>query len=158
MPDKPAITVREATRADIPVLVRLNASMAQETESKSLDQDLLTMGTSAVFDDPHRGFYLVAEAAGRVVASLLITYEWSDWRNANFWWVQSVYVEPEWRRQGVYTTMHRWVHDTARSRLQVCGIRLYVDRDNAVAQSTYAKLGMASSRYDLLELDLVFPD
>ena len=144
-------------RADIPALVRLNSAMALETESKSLDQDLLTNGTSAVFDDTHRGFYLVAEAAGRVVASLLITYEWSDWRNATLWWVQSVYVEPEWRRQGVYTAMHRWVHDNARSRPEVCGIRLYVDRDNFVAQSTYAKLGMARSRYDLFEQDFIFP-
>ena len=158
MPDKPAITVREATRSDIPALVRLNAAMARETESKSLDQDVLTMGTSAVFDDAHRGFYLVAEAVGRVVGSLLITYEWSDWRNASFWWVQSVYVQPEWRRQGVYTAMHRWVHDTALSQPGVCGIRLYVDRDNVVAHSTYAKLGMVNSRYDLLELDFIFPD
>ena len=158
MPDKPAITVREATHADIPALVRLNSAMAWETESKSLDQDLLTNGTTAVFDDAHRGFYLVAQAAGRVVASLLITYEWSDWRNASFWWVQSVYVEPEWRRQGVYTAMHHWVHDTARSQPEVCGIRLYVDRDNLAAQSTYAKLGMASSRYDLFEQDFIFPD
>ena len=98
MPNKPAVAVRKAVRTDISELVRVDAAMAWETEGKSLNQDLLTTGASAVFDDIRRGFYLVAEADGWVVASLLITYEWSDWRNAGFWLGQSVYVKPEWGR------------------------------------------------------------
>ena len=157
MSQAPQIRIREATSDDVETLVGFNAAMARETENLSLDLDRLTGGTRAVFDSPDKGRYLVAEADGQVVGSLLVVHEWSDWRNANFWWIQSVYVRPQWRRQGVYRTLHNWVHDAARSTPGVCGIRLYVDRDNHAAQGTYANLGMTKSHYDLFEIDLAPP-
>jgi len=90
-----------------------------------------------------------------VVGSLLVVNEWSDWRNSTFWWIQSVYVRPDWRRKGVYRKLHDWVYEAARSRPGVCGIRLYVDRDNHAAQATYTNLGMSKSHYDLFEIDFV---
>ncbi len=150
-------TVREARPTDVEALVSFNAAMAKETEGKSLDIERLTRGVRAVFESPEKGFYIVAEAGGCAVGALLVTYEWSDWRNATFWWIQSVYVMPEWRRRGVYRAMHTWVYDAARSRPDVCGVRLYVDRANRVAQRTYASLGMVKSHYDLFETDFVFP-
>ena len=155
MPDVPEIVVRKARPADVGTLVSFNAAMAKETENRSLDTDQLTNGTKAVFESPDKGFYLVAEADGRIVGTLLITSEWSDWRNGTFWWIQSVYVRPDWRRRGIYRTMHRWVDKAARSSLDVCGIRLYVHRANQPAQMTYASLGMAVTHYDLLETDFV---
>ena len=103
----------------------------------------------------YKGFYLVAESEGQVVGGLLITYEWSDWRNATFWWIQSVYVNARWRRKGVYRAMHDYVHDIAESRDDICGIRLYVERTNQAAQQTYDSLGMSRSHYDLFEIDFV---
>ena len=137
--------VRPASLDDLEALVSFNASMALETEGKTLDMELLRQGTRAVFDSYQRGFYLVAEVDGSPVGSLLVTYEWSDWRNGRFWWIQSVYVRPERRRMGVYSAMHRWIIDTARAKPDVCGVRLYVDRNNAAARETYRSLGMGES-------------
>ena len=148
--------VRGATIQDLDVLVEFNSAMALETEGKTLDQRLLRDGVALLFDRDDRGFYLVAEAEDRVVGQLLVTYEWSDWRNAFFWWIQSVYVTEEWRRRGVYRRLHEYLLDEARLRGDVCGVRLYVDRDNHVAQQVYSSLGMARSRYDMFEIDFVF--
>ena len=150
-------TIRPACLDDLEALVSFNAAMALETEGKTLDIELLRQGTGAVFDSSQRGFYLVAEVDGSPVGSLLVTYEWSDWRNGWFWWIQSVYVRPEWRRMGVYSAMHRWILDTARSRPDVCGVRLYVDRSNTAARETYRSLGMSESHYDMFEDDFAFP-
>ena len=98
---------------------------------------------------------VLAEVGGHLVGSLLITYEWSDWRNATFWWIQSVFVEASWRRKGVYRSMHDYVSNIADSREDICGIRLYVERSNTIAQQTYNDLGMAHSHYDLYEIDFV---
>ena len=155
MADVPEIQIRKARPADLETLVSFNAAMAKETENRSLDPDQLTKGTKAVFESLDKGFYLVAEADGRIVGTLLITFEWSDWRNGTFWWIQSVYVRPGWRRWGIYRTMHEWVYNAARSSPDVCGIRLYVHRANEPAQMTYASLGMAVTQYDLLESDFV---
>ena len=149
--------IRPASLDDLEALVAFNAAMALETEGKSLDLELLGQGTRAVFDSAHRGFYLVAEEDGSPVGSLLVTYEWSDWRNGWFWWIQSVYVRPERRRSGVYSAMHRWILDTAGARPDVCGIRLYVDRDNVAAMATYRSLGMSQSHYNMFEDDFTFP-
>ena len=156
MSNQPKMTIREARPDSVDVLVRFNAAMAEETEGKSLDIERLTRGVKAIFEAPEKGFYIVAEVEGCVVGSLLITYEWSDWRNATFWWIQSVYVKPDWRRQGIYRAMHDWVHAAARSRPDICGIRLYVDLDNETAQNTYASLGMVRAHYDLFEIDFVY--
>ena len=152
-------SVRTATLADVERIAAFQQAMALETESKTLDAATLRQGIAAVFDAPQKGFYLVAVAgaaeggATPVVASLLITCEWSDWRNATFWWIQSVYVDAGWRRRGVYRAMYDHVLSLARARGDVCGIRLYVERTNAVAQKTYDRLGMHKSHYDLYEMD-----
>ena len=147
------IIVREASPEDAAALVAFNQAMARETEGVALDAELVREGVKAVFASPDRGFYLVAEVQRQVAGALLVTYEWSDWRNSTFWWVQSVYVDPGWRRKGVYRAMHSHVYDIASSRQDVCGIRLYVDRKNRAAQRTYASLGMARARYDMYEID-----
>ncbi|PZC50249.1 MAG: N-acetyltransferase, GNAT superfamily (includes histone acetyltransferase HPA2) [Chloroflexi bacterium] len=149
------ITVREATREDTESIVRFQQGMAVETEGKVLDEALLRDGITEIFDSTQKGFYLVAEVNNVVVGSLLITYEWSDWRNATFWWIQSVFVDANWRRKGVYRSMHDYVVNVAKSRKDICGIRLYVERTNTIAQQTYKDLGMSHSHYDLYETDIV---
>ena len=150
-----AVTVREATPRDRSHIVGFQQEMALETEGKSLDGELLDRGVASVFQSRDKGFYVVAESDDQIVGGLLITYEWSDWRNANFWWIQSVYVDAAWRRRGVYRAMHAYIHEIASSRDDICGIRLYVDRDNQVAQRTYDSLGMSRSHYDMYEVDFV---
>ena len=129
--------------------------MALETEGKTLDEPLIREGVDAVFADAGKGFYLVAETEGRVVGSLLITYEWSEWRNATFWWIQSVFVDADYRRRGAYTALHDYVLTQARESEDICGVRLYVERSNHIAQRTYKSLGMDHSHYDLYEIDFV---
>lgn len=141
---------RPATRDDIATIADFNAAMARETESKTLDPATLAAGVSAVFDEPGRGFYRVAEIEGVVVACLLVTYEWSDWRNGVWWWLQSVYVRPECRGRGVFTAMYRRIRAEAQSTPGVCGLRLYVERENHPAQQVYAKLGMRDEPYRML--------
>ena len=149
------LAVRRACRQDVDVIVEFNSAMALESEGKTLDERRLRDGVALLFDGEDRGFYLVAEAEDRVVGQLLITYEWSDWRNAHFWWIQSVYVASGWRRRGVYRRLHEYVLEDARLRGDVCGVRLYVDRDNHVAQQVYSNLGMDRSHYDMFEIDFV---
>ena len=144
-----AVRVREAGMADINVLVEFNAAMALETEGKTLDPPVLSAGVAAVIAEPKRGFYLVAELEREVVGCLLITYEWSDWRNGDWWWFQSVYVHPDHRRGGVFRALYDEVERLARVRGDVVGLRLYVERDNTRAQKTYASLGMSESAYKL---------
>jgi len=147
----PEISVRSATIDDADFLARFNRAMAEETEGKPLDPDTVRTGVRAVFDKPDQAFYLVAERDGAAVGSLMITTEWSDWRNADFWWIQSVYVRPEHRRAGVYSALHRAVRQRARAAETVCGLRLYVERDNAAAQAAYEELGMAEPPYRMYE-------
>ena len=150
-----SFNVRRATVRDMDVLVEFNAAMALESEGKALDRRRLRDGVAALLNEDGRGFYLVAETEDRVVGQLMVTYEWSDWRNAHFWWIQSVYVASDWRRRGVYRSLHEYVLAEARNRGDVCGVRLYVDRDNHVAQQVYSNLGMDRSHYDLFEIDFV---
>jgi len=149
MPDAP--TIRRATPDDAETLARFNEAMAEETEDKTLDPDTVRAGVRAVFERPEQAFYLVAERAGAIVGALMITTEWSDWRNADFWWIQSVYVRPEARRTGVYTALHRDVRRRAQSTEGVCGLRLYVERDNAAAQAAYEARGMDEPPYRMYE-------
>ncbi len=154
MTDSP-IQVRRAELDDVQRIVRFQQDMALETEGRTLNESLVGAGVNAVFADPKKGFYLVAETGGTVVGSLLITYEWSDWRNANFWWIQSVFVDADHRRKGVYTTMHNYALREALRNNAICGVRLYVERSNLIAQQTYRSLGMRHSHYDLYEIDFV---
>jgi GNAT superfamily N-acetyltransferase len=143
------IVIRAAQIADVAFLVECNAAMALETEHKTLDRDVLTRGTRAVLDDPRRGFYLVAELDGDPAGCLLITHEWSDWRNGDWWWFQSVYVTKAARRAGVFRALYAEVERRARVAGAV-GLRLYVERDNERAQQTYASLGMEEEPYKML--------
>ena len=147
----PACTIRDATGADRDFLVEANAAMALETEGKRLDLAVLARGVDGVFADPARGFYLVAEREDRHVGGLLVTREWSDWRNGDWWWIQSVYVVPGARRSGVFRALHGEVERRARATPGVVGLRFYVEDANAAAKATYAALGLRDARYRLLE-------
>ena len=133
----------------------MNAAMALETEGVELDPVRLKAGVQAVLDDPSKGFYLLAERDGQTVGQLMITTEWSDWRNGTFWWIQSVYVLAAHRRTGVYRALYDWVLERAEGRDDICGVRLYVHHDNAAATATYRNLGMMQSAYHLFEVDFV---
>ena len=144
--------VRKAATEDLHALVNFNQLMAMETENKQLDTTTLTRGVNAVLSDPHKGFYLVAETDQNDIAgSLMVTLEWSDWRNSHFWWIQSVYVAPEYRRMGVYSQLYAHVKSLAENTDGVCGYRLYVEKDNLIAQKAYQKLGMKPTYYDMYE-------
>jgi ribosomal protein S18 acetylase RimI-like enzyme len=145
------IRLRLATRDDAQSLIQFNAAMALETEKKELLPEVIGAGVHSLLGNPASGFYVVADGDGRVVGSLLITKEWSDWRNGDFWWIQSVYVRPEWRRKGVYKRLYRHVQELAANDPRVCGFRLYVERENGRAQATYRKLGMKETRYLVFE-------
>jgi ribosomal protein S18 acetylase RimI-like enzyme len=147
--------IRPALPADVEILAAYNAAMARETEHLELDLERLRRGVAAVVADASKGFYLVAEEDGAVAGQLLITYEWSDWRNGVFWWVQSVYVRPESRGRGIYSTLYQDAVRRAREAGNVCGLRLYVERENRRAQAAYRKLGMRPTVYEMYETDFV---
>lgn len=141
------ITLRDGEARDAARLVEFNCRLARETEALELDPPVVRRGVHAMLTHPERGFYVVAEAGGEVVGSLMITSEWSDWRDGHIWWVQSVYVVPAWRRRGVYRRLYGHVRERARDSGTVCGFRLYVEKDNTTAQSTYRSTGMSPTSY-----------
>lgn len=143
--------IRRANPNDVESLVAFNQAMALETENKVLDSKTLTSGVKGILENQARGFYLVAEDQGEIAGSLMVTFEWSDWRNANFWWVQSVYILPQHRRQGVYSQLYNEIRRLADDSDNVCGYRLYVEKDNLAAQKTYESLGMSESHYLMFE-------
>ena len=145
--------VRRALQIDAGHISDFNIAMALETEGKPLDSETVHGGVRAVLSRNDLGFYVVAEHRDKPVGQLLISYEWSDWGNAFFWWIQSVYVAPEYRHQGVYKALHEYVSKAAGSQGDVCGIRLYVDKDNKIAQGVYARLGMSETNYDMYEIE-----
>ncbi|WP_067052811.1 GNAT family N-acetyltransferase [Methanofollis ethanolicus] len=144
-------SLRRAVMADAGIIAAYNIAMAEGTEGKALDPATVGAGVEALLADPAKGFYLVAEMGGRVVGQAMITYEWSDWRNGSFWWVQSVYVHPDVRRQGIFTGIFREIEREARELSGVVGLRLYVDAENLRAQETYRHLGMDESNYLIFE-------
>lgn len=148
------LDIRAASVDDVARLVEWACAMARETEDKRLDPDVVRRGISAVLDEPRRGRYLVADAGGQPVGTLMLTYEWSDWRCADWWWIQSVYVDPGHRRRGVYRALYAHVLAQARASDGVCGLRLYVEKENAPAQATYAALGMGDAGYLMFEQPL----
>ncbi|HBR52273.1 MAG TPA: GNAT family N-acetyltransferase [Nitrospira sp.] len=153
------IAIRPATEYDVQAILEFNAALALETEQRRLDLDRLRKGTLALLTQPQHGFYIVAEpSAGAIrtaVGQLMITFEWSDWRNGVFWWMQSVYVKPEWRRRGVYRAMHEHIAARAKKDSQVCGIRLYVEHRNHDAQTVYQRVGLSPSVYTVYEQDFI---
>jgi GNAT superfamily N-acetyltransferase len=147
----PATIYRKATPADAPVIVDFQLRMARETEQIELDRETCTSGVQAVFAQTQFGEYYIAEQNGRVIGSLMITYEWSDWRNGMVWWIQSVYVIPEARGAGVYAGLYAHLKSIVEADAGLRGIRLYVDRRNAPAQQVYARLGMNGEHYQVFE-------
>ncbi len=143
--------IRIAKIEDADSLVEFNQAMALETEGRRLAAETLQNGVRAVFQDESKGFYAVAENNGAIVGGLMITFEWSDWRSAWFWWIQSVYILPEFRGKGVYRKLYEFVLQKADERGDVCGFRLYVEQENINAQKVYEKLGMESSHYLMFE-------
>lgn len=144
-------TIRYAVKQDTSSIAQFQVAMALETEDKQLDTAIVKSAVAAVFDDPGKGIYVVAEKDGNVVASLLITYEWSDWRNSNMWYIQSVFVVREMRSQGVFREMYRFVMDAARDS-NVMFVRLYVETENERAQKVYESLGMKRMPYFMYDV------
>jgi len=148
------VEIRFAAIADADTIAGFNQAMAMETENKVLPDEVIAAGVRALLENPRDGFYVVAEVAGEAAASLMVTSEWSDWRNGFFWWIQSVYVRQAFRRRGLYSAMYRFVKNEAAKRPDVCGFRLYVERANISAQKTYEYLGMERTPYILYEKEL----
>lgn len=145
------MNIRRAEKTDVPALAEFNQAMALETEGERLDSNTLKSGVESVFDDEKKGFYVVAEEDGVIVGGLMITFEWSDWRNRWFWWIQSVYILPDHRGRGIYRRLYGFVKSEAEASKDVCGFRLYVERENINAQKVYEKIGMKSSHYLMYE-------
>jgi len=145
------VNIRSAIYDDRDDLVRFQIAMAQESEDKGLDAQRLAKGIQHLLNHPAEGLYLVAEVDASNVGALMVTYEWSDWRDGRFWWIQSVYVDAEFRRRGVYSALHHYVRSAAKADPEACGIRLYVERQNHIAQATYLALGMSETHYRLYE-------
>ncbi|MCG9754874.1 GNAT family N-acetyltransferase [Shewanella insulae] len=143
--------IRKGQQSDLTALVQFNQAMANETEGLSLDQQTLTQGVQTLLENPARGFYLVAEEAGEILGSLMVTYEWSDWRAKDYYWIQSVYIRPQNRRQGIYAKLYQAVKQVAEDNGGAASFRLYVEQDNLKAQKTYEALGMKQSYYLMYE-------
>lgn len=145
------IAIRAARPADLPRLADFAQAMARETEAKQLDRTTVERGLQAVFERPGLAEYWVAEHAARMVGCLMLTYEWSDWRNGLWWWIQSVYVLPEARRSGVFSALYQHVRQRCAEDPAACGLRLYVEAQNLKAQATYRALGMVDAHYRVME-------
>lgn len=145
------LLIRDAEPSDLVTIVRFNAAMALETEGIELNEMSLVRGVQALLADRNKGRYFVAEVEDAVVGQAMITLEWSDWRNGFWWWIQSVYVLPEWRERRVFRALYEYIRAEAGKAGDAVGIRLYVDSDNDIAQKAYTKLGMEPSRYVFFE-------
>ncbi|WP_293763568.1 N-acetyltransferase [uncultured Paraglaciecola sp.] len=143
--------IRQATINDTAAIADFNIKMAKETEDLALIPDVINAGVRNMIENPAMGFYLVAEDNHVIQASLMVTTEWSDWRNGLFWWIQSVYVQPQYRRMGLYSKLYEKVKNLAQDNNNVCGFRLYVEHENVTAQKTYRSLGMEKTDYQMFE-------
>ena len=150
----PNLSVRISEAKDAETIATFTRNIALETEDISLDPEIVQKGVAAVFDNPNLGFYVVAVQHNEVVGCLMITYEWSDWRNGVQWWLQSVYVKSEFRRMGVFKRLYQFIVDLASQKVEVCGIRLYVDQSNEKALQTYQSLGLDQTEYLVYETAL----
>lgn len=146
------VTIRNATVNDLSDIVAFQLAMALETEDLALDPDTVSNGVRAVFDDPGKGVYYVAEAETKIVGSLLTTFEWSDWRNGNILWIQSVYILPDYRGKGIFRMFYGHIKSLVlHPENHLSGIRLYVEKNNLPARQVYAKLGMTNHHYETYE-------
>ena len=148
-------TIRRAEAEDASVVADFNVALAAESEALALDPARVARGVAACLTDPTKGFYLLAEQDGAPIGQTMVTYEWSDWRDGVFFWIQSVYVRPERRGHGVFRALYEAVLASARARGDVAGVRLYVHHDNVRAQAVYAAVGMEAAPYQMFELDFV---
>ena len=144
--------IRPASSQDLEVMVRFNLSLAKETEDKELNEPVVREGVAKALNRPELARYFIAEKEGRVVAQTMLTMEWSDWRAGSFWWIQSVYVEPDFRGQKVFSSIYRFIQNLATKDPECCGLRLYVELENKQAIQTYEKLGMARADYQIYEV------
>ena len=147
------MNIRKALNKDIDVIARYNYNLAYETENKILDMNILTKGVEAIIKDENKGIYHVCEINGEVVGQIMYTFEWSDWRNGTFLWIQSVYVNKEFRRMGVFKALYKFIRDIADNDNNICGIRLYVEKENTIAKKTYKNIGMKECNYYIYEYD-----
>lgn len=145
------VIIRKALFEEADTIIQFNINMAKETENIDLPYEKIAPGVRGLFSNPEYGFYIVAEIEGEIAASLMITYEWTDWRNGIFWWIQSVYVKAEYRRKGIYTKMYEWLKNEVQAHSDVYGFRLYVEKENLSAQKTYEALGMKETVYKMYE-------
>jgi ribosomal protein S18 acetylase RimI-like enzyme len=143
--------IRKGQISDLQSLINFNQAMALETEGQSLDSNTLSLGVKTLLNSPGKGLYLVAEINNEIVGSLMVTFEWSDWRAKDYYWIQSVYIRPENRRQGIYSKLYQAVKDLAHAQGGAASFRLYVEQDNTSAQNTYKALGMEQSYYLMYE-------
>ena len=146
-----SIIIRDANSGDQARIAVFNSRMAIETEARTLDQDTIGPGVANLIDNPSDGRYWVAEIGGQIVGQIMVTYEWSDWRNGRLWWIQSVYVHADHRRQGVFSSLYQHVKSLAKADPDVVGLRLYVEKDNKRAQRSYESLGMVDPGYRVME-------
>lgn len=147
------VIITKGQKEDIEIIAQFQVDMAMESEGTLLYKDTVTKGVSAAMNDENKGSYYVAKVDGRVVGSLMLTREWSDWNNGWYWWIQSVYVAPEYRRQGIYKSMYHAVCADAKKQ-NVAQVRLYVDKTNTRGQKVYLSLGMLESHYLIYETTL----
>ena len=145
--------VSKAQQSDIKEIIQFNINMAMETENKKLNKETVTKGVQEVFNTPSLGYYIIVKDSSGILGCLMITYEWSDWRNGLFWWIQSVYVKKTYRRQGVFRKMYKFINERAIADKKCTGIRLYVENNNSIAQKVYNNLGMTETYYKLFEVD-----
>ena len=143
--------IRAATVDDLETIADFNTRLAEETEDTSLDHGTVRQGVRALLSDRTRGAYYVACADGRIIGQIMHTREWSDWRDGDIWWIQSVYVHPEHRRRGVFRSLYVHLKALAESHPAVVGLRLYVEQENRAAQATYVGLGMTRARYRVMQ-------
>lgn len=148
---QPDIKIRLGQLTDLDALVSFNQAMALETEARELDENILIQGVEKLLNHPDSGFYLVAESAGELLGSLMVTFEWSDWQAKNYYWIQSVYVRPSSRKQGIYRKLYQKVKTLAEHNGGAASFRLYVEQDNKTAQQAYKNLGMNPSYYLMYE-------
>jgi GNAT superfamily N-acetyltransferase len=145
------IEIRLAARDDWPTIAEFNCLLAVESEGKHLDRRHVEPGVRAILDDPRKGRYFLAVADGRIVGQMMHTYEWSDWRNGDIWWLQSVYVLPDFRRHGVFRALFDRLRSEAEADPSVVGLRLYVEEQNTRAHETYRRLGLSEGGYFVME-------
>ncbi len=143
--------IRRALAQDAAELAEFNINTARESESIELIPEVAAAGVRTMIENPQMGFYLVVELDNAIQAALMVTTEWSDWRNGMFWWIQSVYVRPQYRRQGLYRELYTRVKEMAEQEPSVCGFRLYVENENHAAQKTYQSQGMSETEYKIYE-------